>query len=107
MAQGIWRTRVSLSHCATAQSRSESAPGRLHLAELRDAQLWTVKTVSKTGLAVTIDVGDSKNLHPPRKAEIGDRLALWALGTTYGRQIVYSGPIYESMKISGNEVHIR
>jgi sialate O-acetylesterase len=76
-------------------------------AELRDAQLWTAKTVPNTGLAVTIDVGDSKNLHPPRKAEIGDRLALWALGTTYGRQIVYSGPIYESMKITGNEVHIR
>ena len=76
-------------------------------AELRDAQLWTAKTVPNTGLAVTIDVGDSRNLHPPRKAEIGDRLALWALGTTYGRQIVYSGPIYESMKITGNEIHIR
>jgi sialate O-acetylesterase len=76
-------------------------------AELRDAQLWTAKTVPNTGLAVTIDVGDSKNLHPPHKAEIGDRLALWALGTTYGRQIVYSGPIYESMKITGNEIHIR
>ena len=76
-------------------------------AELRDAQLWTAKTVRNTGLAVTIDVGDSKNLHPPRKAEIGGRLALWALGTTYGREIVYSGPIYESMKIAGNEVHIR
>jgi sialate O-acetylesterase len=75
-------------------------------AELRDAQLWTLKTVPNTGLAVTIDVGDSKNLHPPRKAEVGDRLALWALGTTYGRQIVYSGPIYESMKIAGNELHI-
>lgn len=76
-------------------------------AELRDAQLWTAKTVPNTGLAVTIDVGDPKNLHPPRKAEIGERLALWALGTTYGRKIVYSGPMYDSMKIIGNEVHIR
>lgn len=76
-------------------------------AELRDAQLHTAKVVPNTGLAVTIDVGDSKNLHPPRKAEIGERLALWALGTTYGRKIVYSGPIYDSMEISGNEVRIR
>jgi sialate O-acetylesterase len=76
-------------------------------AELRDAQLHTAKTVPNTGLAVTIDVGDPKNLHPPRKAEIGERLALWALGTSYGRRIVYSGPIYDSMKVSGNEVHIR
>lgn len=76
-------------------------------AELRDAQLQTAKTVPNTGLAVTIDVGDPKNLHPPRKAEIGQRLALWALGTTYGQKIVYSGPIYDSMKVSRKEVHIR
>ncbi len=56
---------------------------------------------------MTIDVGDPKNLHPPRKAEIGERLALWALGTTYGRKIVYSGPLYDSMRIVGNEIHIR
>jgi len=76
-------------------------------AELREAQLLTVKTVRNTGLAVTIDVGDPKNLHPPRKAEIGERLALWALGTTYGKKIVYSGPLYESMEIRGDEAHIR
>ena len=33
-----------------------------------------------------IDVGDPKNLHPPRKEEVGERLALWALGTTYGER---------------------
>jgi sialate O-acetylesterase len=76
-------------------------------AELREAQFLTAKTVPNTGLAVTIDVGDPKNLHPPRKAEIGDRLAVWALGTTYGRKMVYSGPLYDSMKIAGNEVHLR
>ena len=76
-------------------------------AELREAQLLTAKTVPNTGLAITIDVGDPKNLHPPRKAEIGGRLALWALETTYGRRVVFSGPLYESMKVAGNEVHIR
>ena len=81
--------------------------GDSNWAELRDAQLWTAKTVPNTGLAVTIDVGDPKNLHPPRKAEIGERLSLWALGATYGRKIVCSGPIYDSMKVSKNEVHIR
>lgn len=75
-------------------------------AELRESQLLTAKVVPNTGLAVTIDVGDPENLHPPRKAEIGQRLALWALGTTYGRKIVYSGPLYDSMKIAGNEIRI-
>src|SRR5215472_6932700 len=75
-------------------------------AELREAQLLTVKTVPQTGLAVTIDVGEAGNLHPPRKAEIGERLALWALGTTYGRKLVYSGPLYQSMHIEGKEIRI-
>jgi sialate O-acetylesterase len=53
---------------------------------------------------VAIDVGEPKNLHPPRKEEIGQRLAKWALGTTYGKKIVYSGPIYDSMQIAGSEI---
>jgi sialate O-acetylesterase len=75
-------------------------------AEMREAQLLTAKTVPNTGLAVTIDVGDRVNLHPPRKEEIGERLALWALGATYGRKIVYSGPIYDSMKIAGSQIRL-
>jgi sialate O-acetylesterase len=75
-------------------------------AELREAQLLTVKTVPNSGLAVTIDVGEAGNLHPPRKAEIGERLALWALGTTYGKKIEYSGPLYKSMRVVGKEIRI-
>ena len=76
-------------------------------AELREAQLLTAKNVNNVGLTVTIDLGDPKNLHPPRKEEVGDRLAAWALGTTYGVKKEYSGPIYESMRIAGSKVHIR
>jgi sialate O-acetylesterase len=76
-------------------------------AELREAQLVTAKTVPNTGLAVTIDVGEAGNLHPPRKAEIGERLALWALGTTYGKKIVYSGPLYESSKIESSRIRVQ
>ena len=75
-------------------------------AELREAQLLTAKTVRNTGLAVTIDVGDPHNLHPPHKEEVGYRLAVWALGTTYRRKIAYSGPLYDSMQIVGSEVKI-
>ena len=76
-------------------------------AELREAQLMTVKTVPNTGLAVTIDVGDPNNLHPPKKQEVGERLALWALGTTYGKKVVYSGPLYESMRVEGKEIRVQ
>src|SRR4029077_9781302 len=57
--------------------------------------------------AVTIDVGDPKNVHPHRKEEVGERLALWALAKTYGEHIVYSGPIYESATVDGNQMVVR
>lgn len=82
-------------------------PGDSAWAELREAQLQTVEHVPHTGLAVTIDVGDPKDLHPHRKLEVGQRLALWALGTIYKEPIVYSGPLYESVKIAGPEVRVR
>ena len=76
-------------------------------AELREAQLLTAKRMANTGLAITIDTGDPHNLHPPRKAEVGERLALWALGTTYGKKLVYSGPLYDSAQVAGNQIRIR
>jgi len=76
-------------------------------AELREAQLMTVRAVPNTGLAVSIDVGEPGNLHPPRKAEIGERLALWALGTTYGHESVYSGPLYKSSRVEGDQIRIQ
>ncbi len=76
-------------------------------AELRDAQFLTANNTPNTGLAVTIDIGDPKNLHPREKRGVGERLALWALGTTYGEKISYSGPLYQSMKIEGNEIRVK
>lgn len=90
------------NHGAIPDEPSESA-----WAELREAELMTVEQVPHTGLAVTIDVGDPKNLHPPRKKEVGERLADWALGTTYKQPIEYSGPLYKSMTIEGNQVRLR
>lgn len=75
-------------------------------AELREAQLLTASIVPNTGLAVSIDVGEAGNLHPPRKAEIGGRLARWALGTTYGEKLVYSGPLYENFAVDAKEVRL-
>jgi sialate O-acetylesterase len=82
-------------------------PGQSAWAELREAQLLTLKKVPHTGLAVTIDVGDPNDLHPHRKLEVGQRLALWALGTTYKQPIEYSGPLYASVQIDGGEVRVR
>jgi sialate O-acetylesterase len=82
-------------------------PGESAWAELREAQLLTLLHVPRTGMAVTIDVGDPKDVHPHRKLEVGQRLALWAQGTVYQQPIEYSGPLYESMQIDGSEIRVR
>jgi len=75
-------------------------------AELREAQLLTLKTVPKTGMAVAIDIGEANDIHPRNKQDVGKRLALAALAIAYEQKIVYSGPIYRSMRIEGNKIRI-
>ncbi|MBS1852512.1 MAG: hypothetical protein JST79_16525 [Acidobacteria bacterium] len=84
----------------------DEKPSEALWSELREAQ-WMALRLPNTGLAVTIDVGDPNNLHPPRKQEVGERLALWTLGATYGEKIEYSGPLYESAKFTGAQVTIQ
>lgn len=73
-------------------------------AELWEAQLMTLKMLDKTGMAVTTDIGNIKDIHPKNKQDVGKRLGLWARATVYGEDIVYSGPIYRNMTIQGNKV---
>jgi sialate O-acetylesterase len=63
--------------------------------------------IPNTGMAVITDlVDDLKDIHPTRKLEVGQRLALIALARDYGKKgTVYSGPIFKSMKLKeGNAV---
>lgn len=75
-------------------------------AALRDAQRKTLK-LKNTGMAVTLDIGNPDNIHPRNKQDVGKRLALWALARDYGRNLVYSGPLYKSMKIEGQKIRVR
>jgi sialate O-acetylesterase len=65
---------------------------------IREAQLKTAMTVPHTGLAVTIDVGDPTDLHPANKEVVGQRLALAAEAIAYGKDVPYSGPLFDSLK---------
>ena len=76
-------------------------------AELWEAQLLTLKSVPNTGMVVTTDIGDVKDIHPKNKQEVGRRLALWALAKVHGRRLVYSGPIYRSMSVEGGAIRLR
>ncbi len=74
-------------------------------AGLREAQNMAL-SLPATGMAVIIDIGEAKDIHPKDKDDVGYRLSLAALKTTYGKDIVYSGPIYKSMKVDGNSIVI-
>lgn len=71
-------------------------------AELREAQSMAL-SLTNTGEAVTIDVGNPKDIHPTNKQDVGLRLALNALQHTYGKNLVGSGPRYKAMKIRNNQ----
>ena len=72
-----------------------------------EAQAASLK-IPGTGMVVTTDLVDNiKDIHPQNKLPVGDRLALWAMAKDYGKKdLVYSGPLYKSMKVEGNKIRI-
>ncbi len=78
-------------------------------AELRESQLWTMKNVPNTGMVVVSDlVPDLADIHPGKKKEVGQRLALWALSETYRRpNVIASGPVFEVARNEGNQMRLR
>ena len=83
----------------------DSQPSESAWAELREAQLMTLK-LPNTGMAVIIDIGEADDIHPRNKQDVGYRLALAARKVSFGEEIVYSGPLYDSMAIEGNKIRI-
>jgi sialate O-acetylesterase len=71
------------------------APCPANTPDVREAELRVVKSLPHTALIVTADVGD-KELHPPNKRPVGERLALAAQALAYGEKIEYSGPLFDS-----------
>jgi sialate O-acetylesterase len=79
-------------------------PTESQWAMLRESQLKSL-FIPNSGMAVAIDLGEWNDIHPDRKREVGVRLALAAEKIAYGQKdIVFSGPIYQSAKIDGNKI---
>lgn len=71
--------------------------------ELREAQTETLE-VHNTGMAVTTDIGNRKDIHPRNKKDVGIRLSLAARAIAHGEEIEYSGPKFRSMEIDGSKI---
>lgn len=79
-------------------------PGVSEWAELREAQRLTTKNVPNTAMAVITDVGDENDIHPQKKAPVGERLTVAARALAYGEKIEYSGPTVAGVEIAGNRI---
>jgi sialate O-acetylesterase len=75
--------------------------------DIREAQLFSLKNIPNSGMVVTTDVGNATNIHPIDKQTVGHRLALIARAKTYNEnKLVYSGPIYNQMKIKKDRIQL-
>ncbi|MEK7951485.1 sialate O-acetylesterase [Luteolibacter soli] len=79
-------------------------PASSSLASMREAQATSL-TLPHTGMAVTIDIGDEKDVHPRNKQDVGARLARLALHDTYCKKdVIPCGPVFKMSEIEDGRV---
>ncbi|MDW7692427.1 sialate O-acetylesterase [Flammeovirgaceae bacterium SG7u.111] len=91
---------------ANFQPKDEEPPAQSGWAELREAQTKTL-SLPNTRMAVTIDIGETHDIHPRNKQDVGKRLALAGLKIAYDKKLVHAGPMYEKMEIKGGKISIK
>jgi len=85
--------------------RTQPAPS--DWAELREVERRVAADTPHAGLAVTIDVGSPRFLHPTDKQDVGDRLALLARSLIYGQSVIGISPSPVAAWRSRNGVRVR
>jgi len=109
---GDWRKRFGVGDFPfyivqlAAFTARQPQPRESNWAELREAQALTAGNLINCGLAVAIDLGDAKDIHPKNKRGVGVRLALNALAKNYGKRVEYSGPWYRTMRMKDGAIRL-
>ena len=85
-----------------------------HTNVIREIQFDTWQATEQTGLIATYDTNSNQGIHPAAKRPVGERSALWALGSVYGVKgfrsntaVSYLGPVYEGYEVQDGKVEIR
>ena len=91
------------------QSYGEPDPDHVGFADLREAQTLFFMKAKHVGMVPQHDLNSARptGIHYYNKLDPGKRLARWALAHQYGKDIAYSGPIYKSHRIEGNQVRVQ
>jgi sialate O-acetylesterase len=90
----------------TNMQQGKYDPANQPWVDMREAQAAALK-LPNTGMAVPIDIGQFDDVHPRNKADVGHRLALLAEKIAYGKDVVASGPTYQSMKVDGDKIVLK
>ncbi|SHH02820.1 sialate O-acetylesterase [Flagellimonas flava] len=98
-----WKKDFPFYFAQIAPFNYDKEKNDIRAAVVRDAQLYALRNIAKTGMAVTSDIGNLDDIHPTNKQEVGRRLALWALAKTYGVKQPYSGPVFKNMELRKNK----
>ncbi|WP_347841302.1 sialate O-acetylesterase [uncultured Draconibacterium sp.] len=85
--------------------KATQQPEESEWAELREAQSLTLE-LPNTGMASAIDIGEADDIHPRNKQDVGNRLALNALKTAYNKELVHTGPTYQSVEFKDGKAYI-
>jgi len=92
---------------AAFRGKTDDPAGGTGYAKIRDAQRVAAQTIPQAGLAVAIDVGNAKDIHPKNKYDVGYRLSRWALRDVYGKKdLVVSGPLFKKLTIEGAKARV-
>lgn len=84
-----------------------TSPGDSGWASLRQAQRDFVRADPHAALAITLDIGDRYDIHPPNKQEAGRRLARAARQLVYREPIPASGPVAVLARLDAGAVVVR
>lgn len=83
---------------------SKDEPADEAWSHLREAQRLTSLSVPRTGLIVTIDLGEARDIHPKNKLDVGKRMARWTLVDVYNKKILKTGPVFEKAQAKDSKI---
>lgn len=98
--RSLWGRELPFYFCQLAALDAKS-----NSPEVRELQADAL-SVPNTGMAVTIDIGDRKDVHPHNKLDVGERLARIALARDYGKEIEYAGPRFVKAVVESDSIRV-